>query len=180
VVAKKKAKPKRKPAAKTLPNLTAKKRAFLAAFAVAWTVGKAAKASGISRHTVWEWTKSDPEFKQAFDDARLDAAESMEQEATRRATEGVRRLKFYKGQLITVLDDSGKVVPYVEHEFSDTLLIFRLKAELPEKYGDKVKVDQKSEVEMTLKGATTPLPSPEEAMAEYAELLEKFQQAGNA
>lgn len=57
----------------------------------------------------------------------------MEEELHRRAVIGVKRKKFFQGQAII---DPETDEPYYEREYSDTLLIFRLKALRPEKYRD--------------------------------------------
>jgi hypothetical protein len=59
----------------------------------------------VSRSHVYETRQKDPKFAEAWDQAREDAADSLEAEAVRRARAG-----------------------------SDTLLIFLLKAVRPEKY----------------------------------------------
>ena len=76
----------------------------------------------------------------------------MEEEARRRAVEGVAKLKFHQGQLIhiPVVDADGQPVlaengepkqkPYVEHEYSDTLLIFLLKGARPKKFRENMDV----------------------------------------
>lgn len=77
------------------------------------------------------------------------AADLLEEEARRRAYDGVRRLKFDRGKMITIpmedldgapiLDENSKpiMVPYVEHEYSDTLMMFLLKGARPERYRDR-------------------------------------------
>jgi hypothetical protein len=59
----------------------------------------------------------------------------LEDEAVRRAVDGVRKPIFYKGKPIRIC---GEIV--YETEYSDTLLIQLLKAYYPEKFGDKPQV----------------------------------------
>ncbi len=101
-----------------------KKRAFLAAYARCGSLRAAQEISGVNRwsHSA-TWIKSDREYIEAFEQAKQMHVERLEEEADRRAMEGVSKPVFYK----------GAVVGYtVEH--SDTLLMFRLNALAPEKY----------------------------------------------
>jgi hypothetical protein len=103
----------------------------------------------------------DAGFAQAWQDALEESADLLEQEARRRAYEGVQRLKFDRGKLITipVLDTEGKPVldgeglpltqPYVEHEYSDTLLIFLLKGIRPEKYRERTDVRHSGKIDVS-------------------------------
>lgn len=92
-----------------------------------------------SRTSFYGWLKDDARFKADFEEVKAVYIEKLEQEADRRAIEGVNKPVFYKGQLVT--DSTGK--PVVIKEYSDTLLIFRLKALAPEKYRERIdnKVD---------------------------------------
>lgn len=106
------------------------------------------EAAGIERSTAYDLRKSDAVFAAEWESALDEASDLLEQEARRRAHDGVRRLKFDRGLPImvpvvgadglVVKDKDGKpeLTPYVEHEYSDTLLIFLLKATNPEKYRD--------------------------------------------
>jgi len=133
-----------------------KKRAYLKALSLAGTQTHAAEAAGIDRTTAWHWTKEEGEaadqYREALEEAREAGADYLEAEAIRRATSGVQRLKFHQGTMITVpligkdekprLDDKGEeiMVPYVEHEYSDVLLIFMLKGYRPEKFKDRAAI----------------------------------------
>lgn len=116
-----------------------KKRAFLVAFAQCGNVAQAAELAGIHRTTHYDWLGSDPQYAAAFVEAEDEAADRLEQEARRRAVEGVRREKsyYYKGERVGV---------DVETDYSDTLLIFLLKGLRPEKYRDNVKQEHAGEV----------------------------------
>lgn len=107
-------------------SLTPHQTAFLAAFAECGSVLLAASAAGVSRRSHSRWLQGCEEYRQAFDDAREDAADALAAEARRRAVEGVEKPVFYKGEQV------GSV-----RQYSDTLLIFLLKAAKPEKYGDR-------------------------------------------
>ena len=108
----------------------AKQRAFLTAFSETGSVVRAAIAAKVSRRAHVYWM-SEPGYKQVFDDARLIAAEVLEDEARRRAVQGLRKMKFYKGEPVI---DPETNKPYFEHEYSDTLMAMLLNANLPEKF----------------------------------------------
>lgn len=119
--------------AKGIPEkFTAEKRAtFLAYLAKYGFVARAAKAAGVGRTCVFDLKKSDPNFAAAWDEALAGYTEALEAEADRRA---------YKGTLKPVFQ-GGKNVGVVR-EYSDTLLIFRLKGLAPEKYRERTEIKQ--------------------------------------
>lgn len=114
---------KRVPSSRTI---SAKKR-FLKQYLKYCMVGKAAQAAGISRSQVYRWLKKDKVFAALFEDARQEALEQLEREAWRRATKGVSKPVFYKGEQCGIIQ-----------EYSDTLLIVLLKALAPEKYREHI------------------------------------------
>lgn len=103
-----------------------KKRAFLEAFRACANIGKAATAAHIHRDSHYKWLKLDAEYAAAFEDVRIQTAEVLEDEAVRRAHEGVVEPIFYKGRPTAAI-----------RKYSDALLMFLLKGFLPEKYADK-------------------------------------------
>ena len=105
-----------------------KKPAVLAAFKGCASVTKACEIVDISRDTFYRWLREDADFKKAYQAAREQAIEALEDGATRRAYEGVER-PVYQG---------GKQVGMIR-EYSDTLLIFLLKAHRPTKYRDNIR-----------------------------------------
>lgn len=108
-----------------------KKEAFLAAVAEIGTIKKAAEASGCDRHYHAKWLREDPEYRDRFIDAMDQAADRMEEEAIRRAVDGVRVYKFHNGKPII---DPRTGQQYFEDVRSDTLLMFLLNGARPEKY----------------------------------------------
>jgi hypothetical protein len=147
-------------------NLTPKKRlrwekGFLVALRDTGNVRAACDAAKVSRTVVYAHRDEDEDFAQAWQDALEESADLLEQEARRRAYEGVQRLKFDRGKLITIplLDTEGKVVlgsdgkplttPYVEHEYSDTLLIFLLKGIRPEVYRERTDVRHSGKIDVS-------------------------------
>jgi hypothetical protein len=91
----------------------------------------------VPRQTFYDRRDSDPAFALAVRLALADGCDLMEGEARRRAVEGLVRKKFTKGG--DPIMDPATGEQYVEREYSDTLLIFLLKAHAPEKFRDNVK-----------------------------------------
>lgn len=112
----------------TVENGHLKKPAVIAAFKGCASVTKACEIADICRDTFYRWLKEDPEFREAFEKSREEAAQLLEDEAARRAYEGVER----------PVDQGGKQVGVVR-EYSDTLLIFLLKGARPQKYRDNIR-----------------------------------------
>jgi hypothetical protein len=106
--------------------------AFLAAMSASGgNVRRACEAIDVSRVTAYEWRNKDPEFAKAWDVAKQIGADSLEDEAIRRAFEGVPEPVIYK----------GKKTRNTIQRYSDTLLIFLLKGARPEKYRDNARVE---------------------------------------
>lgn len=103
-----------------------KKKAFLAAYAEAGNITRAAELAGVDRTSHYKWL-NDPEYAEAFKAADEQAGDRLEQEARRRAVEGTQKPVFHQGKQCGVVN-----------EYSDTLLIFLLKGARPEKYKDRV------------------------------------------
>ena len=102
---------------------------FLDALAAGQTVSAAAQMAGYSRRAVYDRRKADPAFGERWDEAVAVAIERLEAEADRRAVEGVLEPVFYQGI------ECGQV-----RRYSDTMLIFRLKALKPEMYRERVAI----------------------------------------
>jgi len=100
---------------------------FLTVLERTGNVMAAAKAARVNRSTAYDERERNKEFADAWKEAVEAAIEGMELEAHRRAVKGTLKPVFYKG------DQCGKI-----REYSDTLLIFMLKAHKPEKYRDTV------------------------------------------
>lgn len=126
------------PAAPKQPEITADKASFLYMYPTHGTIEATLRAIGLkSRTTFYDWLKTDVAFKASFEEIKRVYIERMEREADRRAIEGVNKPVFYKGKLVT--DKDGN--PVTIKEYSDTLLIFRLKALAPEKYREKSSIE---------------------------------------
>jgi hypothetical protein len=106
-----------------------KKRAWLAAYGKCGVVRQSCAAADLSHGAYYGWLKDDPQFAEAVRYAKEEFIERLEMEADRRAVEGVPRLKFHNGRPVI---DPTTGQPYIEREYSDLLLIFRLKALRPD------------------------------------------------
>lgn len=113
----------------TGPNKNPQKNqeAFLTAFCELGNISKAAKKAKVGRQTVYDWLENDADFKKKYKKARKIAAGVLEDEAHRRAVEGCNKPVWYKGQKVGTVK-----------EYSDTLLVQLLKANLPKKYRERV------------------------------------------
>ncbi|WP_416246399.1 terminase [Castellaniella sp.] len=147
--------------------------AFCAALAEACNVGKACTAVGISRMTAYTWRKDMPDFAAAWDDAMKAGLLALEDEAHRRAFEGVDDPLTYQGQFTylyrtkrdadgnpirdeqgmpvqePVLDAAGNHKIAAVRKYSDTLAIFLLKAHNPEKYRDNARLELAGQLAVT-------------------------------
>ncbi|HUX02158.1 MAG TPA: hypothetical protein VMY35_14430 [Phycisphaerae bacterium] len=107
-------------------GLKPKQRALLVAYAACGSIRKAAKAADVARNNHGRWLK-DEKYAEAFEAAKEIAGEVLEEEARHRAIEGIQVPVYYK----------GKIRGYRRCR-SDTLLIFLLKGNNPEKFGDRL------------------------------------------
>lgn len=98
---------------------------------------QAARHAGLGRSTLYEWRDEDATFADDWDDAIAEYAERLEREADRRAVEGTVKPLTYKGRVFGTVQ-----------EFSDVLLMFRLKALKPEQYKDRS--EQKHDITVTV------------------------------
>ncbi len=98
----------------------------LAALAETANVLKSSEIAKIARRTAYDWKAADPEFAGEWGKALDIGVDALEDEATRRAVDGVDEPVFYQGEAVGVV-----------RKYSDTLLIFLLKGRRPEKYRDR-------------------------------------------
>lgn len=150
----------------TSQNSTPKKRprwvkGFLTSLAQSGNVRFACEAADVDRKTAYNLRDADESFATDWESALEESADLLEQEARRRAHDGLRRLKFHNGIPIMVpalgengipllnVDNEPIMVPYVEHEYSDTLLIFLLKGIRPEIYRDNVSVRHSGKIDVS-------------------------------
>lgn len=135
---KKKAKPRKKQKL-PLTDLTPKKKArFIEEYRERGNVLLSAKAACVGRALVYYWLSADPKFQDDFNEAREEATDTLEEEARRRAVDGVETPFNTKDETI-----------YLQ-KYSDTLLIFLLKANRPAKFREN---QQGAPVSVTVGGA---------------------------
>lgn len=113
------------------------KTVFLKTLAMSGVVTTACRKAKISRQTAYKTREEDAGFAMAWEEALDAAADGMEEEAHRRAVVGVLKPIFQGGKKV------GSI-----REYSDTLLIFRLKAVRPEKYRERTDVQHSGTVEI--------------------------------
>ena len=115
-----------------------KKRTFLEAYASSGSMREAARIAQVERTNHYYWMETDPAYAAAYPTAKAMAADVLEEEATRRAL----------GWDETRIAEDG--TPYSIHKYSDTLLIFRLKALKPDEYRDNAHVSVESTSTLTI------------------------------
>jgi hypothetical protein len=91
-------------------------------------IGRACEMSDVPKMNVYRWRKESDEFAKAWDEAAERGTDTLEDEAIRRAFDGVDRPVFQGGREV------GRI-----REYSDTLLIFLLKGRRPAKYREQHK-----------------------------------------
>lgn len=104
------------------------KETFLSRLRKSPNVTAAARAAGYSRQWMYELREREENFAKAWDEALSESLDTAEGELYRRAVRGVVKRVYYQDKHI----DTVK-------EYSDTLLIFMLKAHRPEKYRETVR-----------------------------------------
>jgi len=104
---------------------------FIAAYLNHGTVSKAAEMVGIERMTHYRWLKKEGDYLDAWNDAHEIWCENLEREAYRRAYEGIDKPIVYQGKVTK----SKRM-----KEYSDTLLIFLMKGNMPDKYKERTEI----------------------------------------
>jgi len=112
---------------KQLKLTEARQARFLEALADTGSVTAAVDVARTSRTRVYELRKTDTAFAAAWDEAQEIATDKLEEEAHRRAMEGVARPLVSGGKLVR--DDDGK--PIMVQHYSDSVLLALLKARRP-------------------------------------------------
>lgn len=124
---------------------------FLTLLAGGHTVAGAARRVKIRTHTAQARRRKDPAFAAAWNEATRLGTVLMEREAERRAYYGTLKGVYYKG-----------VRCGVERTYSDTLMIFLLKARRPDKYRERYDDGARQPVQInvnveTVTGTTQPV-----------------------
>lgn len=108
-----------------------RKAAFCAALAASGgNVTRACSAVDIARMTAYEWRDEDDEFAAQWDRAKQLGLDALEDEATRRAFDGVDEPIVYQGEITGTMK-----------RYSDTLMVFLLKGGKPEKYRERTSTE---------------------------------------
>ncbi len=126
-----------------------RRSAFLSGLARAKSVSRAADEAGIACSTLYGWRRADQSFAKAWADAIETGTDLMEDEAFRRAVEGMPKPVYRGGEKVDEILD-----------YSDAMLTFLLKARRPDKFKDKQSaVTSKHPSKLDLKGARDALQS---------------------
>lgn len=115
-----------------MPNPTSirtarRRRIFLRVLRRTAIVAEACRAAGAANGSFYNWRHADPDFAAAWDRALADGITTLEDEAIRRARDGVEAPVFYQGKQVGTT-----------RKYSDRLLVFLLKAHKPERYRDQL------------------------------------------
>jgi hypothetical protein len=88
------------------------------------------------RQVAYRIREADASFAAQWDQALEDYADKLEREADRRAHDGLLKKKFLRNGDPVIDPETGQ--QYIEREYSDTLLIFRLKGLRPKVYRENI------------------------------------------
>lgn len=114
---------------------------FLDGLAHGMSPTKAAEVAQVALSTVYSWRQDDPEFAQRWAEAIQQGNDRLEDEAYRRGVEGYNERP--------VFDKDGRQVATIR-DYSDTLLMQRLRGRLPEVYNrPDLSLSAKVEVRLT-------------------------------
>ncbi len=112
---------------------------FLRAFSRRGIILDGCTAVNVSRNAVLSWRDEDW-FEELYQAAALEACDSLEQEAHRRAVDGVDEPVIWQGMPTIVEDaDTGDKRHLTVKKYSDNLLVTLMKGNMPEKYRENVK-----------------------------------------
>jgi hypothetical protein len=106
-----------------------RQRAFLVGYVQALGIRSAARLSGVSRQSHYEWLRGDPLYREHFERAKAILADSAEEEVCRRAYKGYETPVIYRGQITAYYKS-----------YSDALAMFMLKGLKPGMYKESAAV----------------------------------------
>jgi hypothetical protein len=124
-----------------------RQRAFLAAYAATASVKAAAAAAKLAFVTHYDWMTKDPVYRAAFEGVQDQAAQALEDEAVRRAHEGVKRPVLYRGKPVKTGRGRSSRILY-ETEYSDQLLLALLKRFRPNLYRERVTTEVSGSIDV--------------------------------
>ena len=135
---------------------------FLAAYRETGSITRAAAAAGVNRSLHYDRLKVDPTYKLAFEASKECAIASLEDEAIRRAREGVEEPVVWQGQISynpklnaaggMVLDEEGRPMrgdPITIRKYSDSLLQFLLRGAKPATYRERHQITGSVDLNVT-------------------------------
>lgn len=108
-------------------NTPGHRKKFLEGLAAGMTPAVSCAAADLGYRTVWDWKRDDPAFAQEWEMAVEHGVDLLEQEARRRAFEGVDRPVYQGG------DKVGTV-----REYSDTLMTVLLKGRRKKVFSERI------------------------------------------
>jgi len=114
-----------------------RQESFLKALANTGSVTAAVAMAATSRTRVYELRNADPVFASSWEEAEEIAADRLEEEARRRAVEGVQEPLVSAGKIVR--DDDG--LPIAIRRYSDTLLLALLKAHRPGRFKERAVIE---------------------------------------
>ena len=138
------------------------RQAFLEGISQGLTPTKAAQRAQKPRLYFYHWRRMDHTFKVEWDDANEQGADLLEEEARRRAVNGVET---------PVYDKDGNL-KYTKVEYSDTLLHTLLKAARPAKFRESFRPDA-SDDDMSNPGSSSAMERLTLALEQVAESISK-------
>ena len=124
------------------------KRRICALTAAGSYISEISSELDVTQSTIREWLQQDPQFRVDFQDARGVQTDLLEKEAVRRARDGVEEVVIYQGRVVMIADPDNpdEQIPLKRRNYSDTMLMFLLKGQRREIYGDKVESDNRHSV----------------------------------
>jgi hypothetical protein len=123
-----------------------RQRVFLAAFAATGSVKEAAAAAGVYEKTPYRWVKDDAVYRAALEGIEEDVGQTLENEAIRRAHEGVARPVMYKGKPVRTGRGNSRIL--YETEYSDQLLLALLKRFRPALYRERTQTEVTGSIDL--------------------------------
>ena len=126
------------------------KAKFIATVVATDNLSAACRAVGISRTTLSRHLQEDPEFAQALQQARDEAADELEAIVRQRAVQGVPKRLWYKGEPVRD-PETGEQAVEVEYNVARELAL--LKAAKPHKYRDRADINVAGSVDVNFSAA---------------------------
>ena len=105
---------------------TPNQRSFLEIYADAGSLKRTCELVGITPQAYYQWMHGNRNFRMAFEAAKKMAIQSLEDEVVRRGKDGIEEDVYYRDRVV------GTRLRY-----SDTLLMFYLNGNAPEKYRNR-------------------------------------------